>query len=295
MKNIILDTDMGNEVDDQFALAYLIKSLDKEELNLQAITIAPFSNSGYANTKTIEEGTELSFKLTCNILSMLDKNELKSMVYKGALSYYTDKKEDNEGTNKIIEIARKNDMTTIVAIGAITNVALALDRAPDITDKIEVIWLGGNSFLSDRNDEFNFRQDIEGVRKLFSSKVNLTVIPCLNVASNMGISIYELQHYIGHLGEIGSYLCQAMKDCKKAFTKSPLDEVGQTKTIWDLASVAFAMHKEWFATKEISCPEILDDLSYAYTTDNHKINFVSNLSRHKIYQDFFLKMGYSCK
>lgn len=47
---------MYNEIDDQFALTYLIKSLDV--FDLQAITIAPFSKSGYANTMTIEEGTE---------------------------------------------------------------------------------------------------------------------------------------------------------------------------------------------------------------------------------------------
>ena len=55
-KKIILDTDMFNEIDDQFALTYLMKSLDV--FDLEAITIAPFSKSGYANTMTIEDGTE---------------------------------------------------------------------------------------------------------------------------------------------------------------------------------------------------------------------------------------------
>lgn len=47
---------MFNEIDDQFALTYLIKSLDV--FDLEAITIAPFSKSGYANTMTIEDGTK---------------------------------------------------------------------------------------------------------------------------------------------------------------------------------------------------------------------------------------------
>lgn len=55
-KKVILDTDMYNEVDDQFALTYLMKSLDV--FDLEAITIAPFSKSGYAKTMTIEDGTE---------------------------------------------------------------------------------------------------------------------------------------------------------------------------------------------------------------------------------------------
>ena len=40
-KKIILDTDMYNEVDDQFVLTYLMKSIDM--FDLEAITIAPVS------------------------------------------------------------------------------------------------------------------------------------------------------------------------------------------------------------------------------------------------------------
>ena len=61
-KKIIVDTDMVNEIDDQFALTYLMKSIDL--FDLEAITIAPFSKSGYANTQTIEEGTERSYETT---------------------------------------------------------------------------------------------------------------------------------------------------------------------------------------------------------------------------------------
>lgn len=81
-KKVILDTDMYNEIDDQFALTYLIKSLDV--FDLQAITIAPFSESGYAKTDSIQEGTEKSYETTLKILDMLDKPQYKDLVYKGA-------------------------------------------------------------------------------------------------------------------------------------------------------------------------------------------------------------------
>ena len=41
MENIILDTVLYNEIDDQIALAYVLKS--KDTLNLEAVTIAPFT------------------------------------------------------------------------------------------------------------------------------------------------------------------------------------------------------------------------------------------------------------
>ena len=289
-RHIILDTDISNEVDDQFALAYLVKSL--KGISLDAITIAPFKSSGYAKTKTIEEGTDLSYNTACKILDMIDASKLKKIIYKGAMEYFFENNNLNIASEKIIEIARKNDHTTILAIGAITNVALAIYHAPDIINKIDVVWLGGNSFLSEKNNEFNFRQDVEAVRTVFNSKAKLVVIPCRNVASNLTTTIYELEHYIVHLGEIGEYLCDVFKNCKKAYRTIPKDIIGESKTLWDISVIAYIINKEWFVCKEVSCPIIQDDTSYKMTKNKHNITFVNDLNRHKIYQDFFIKMGY---
>ena len=287
-KKVILDTDMYNEIDDQFALTYLMKSLDV--FDLEAITIAPFSKSGYANTMTIEDGTEKSYEVTLNILDMLNKSEYKHIVYKGATKYFKDSKESNEAVEKIIEIANKNDKTTILAIGAITNVALAIEKAPEIINKIKVVWLGGNTFLTKDNSEFNFRQDIPAVQKVFDSKVELVVIPCRNVASNLSTTIYELEHYLNKDTELNKYLCDIFIKCKKSFMKEPKDEIGSSKTLWDLSAIAYEINADWFKSELISCPIVLDNGLYKETTDRHNVIFVNDLYRNKIYQDFFIKM-----
>ena len=94
-----------------------------------------------------------------------------------------------------------------MAIGAITNVSLAIKKETKIIDKIEVISLGGHSFLQKDNLEFNFRQDVEAVKIVFESKVKLTIIACKkNVASNLRTSIYELNHYLKDKSELCNYL-----------------------------------------------------------------------------------------
>lgn len=288
-KKVILDTDMFNEIDDQFALTYLIKSLDT--FDLEAITIAPFSKSGYVNTMTIEEGTDKSYETTLKILDMLDKPEYKNIVYKGAVKYSFESEESNEAVDKIIEVAKKNDKTTILAIGAITNIALAIKKAPEIISKIKVVWLGGNTFLTKDNSEFNFRQDIKAVQTVFASKVELVVIPCRNVASNLSTTIYELEHYLLEDNELNKYLCDIFIKCKKSFMKEPKDEIGSSKTLWDLSAIAYEINSEWFKSEEISCPIILDNGLYEYTQNRHTVIFVNDLYRNKIYQDFFIKMG----
>lgn len=288
-KKIILDTDMFNEIDDQFALVYLMKSLNM--FDLKAITIAPFLKSGYSPAKTIEEGTEKSYETTLHILDLLEKSEYKNIVFKGATKYMKDSAEDNAATSKIIEIAKDNEKTTILAIGAITNVALAIKKAPEIISKIKVVWLGGNSFLTNNNDEFNFRQDIKAVQTVFDSGVELVVIPCRNVASHLSTTIYELEHYLQEDSELNRYLCDIFRKCKKPFIKEPKDEIGMSKTLWDLSAIAYEINADWFKCEYISCPKILEDGKYELTENKHKVIFVNDLFRNKIYRDFFIKIN----
>lgn len=55
--NVILDTDTYNECDDQFALAYMLKSQDL--FNIEAITVAPYSHKEYS--ESVKEGQEKSY------------------------------------------------------------------------------------------------------------------------------------------------------------------------------------------------------------------------------------------
>lgn len=289
-KKVILDTDMFNEIDDQFALTYLIKSLDI--FDLEAITIAPFSKSGYADTMTIGEGTEKSYDTTLKILDMLEKPEYKKDVYKGATKYLIEGESNNEAIDKIIEVALKNEKTIILAIGAITNIALAIIKEPEIINRIKVVWLGGNTFLTKDNSEFNFRQDIKAVQVVFDSEVELVVIPCRNVAANLSTTIYELNHYLSDNTRLNDYLKEIFINCKKTFMKEAKDEIGSSKTLWDLSAIAYEINADWFKTELISCPKVLDNGLYEETVDRHKVIFINDLYRNKIYQDFFIKLGF---
>ena len=75
----MLDTDTFNEIDDQFALAYLICS--KEKLDLQAVYAAPFSNE---KAKDPAEGMEKSYQEILHILTLMERDDLKPAVYRGS-------------------------------------------------------------------------------------------------------------------------------------------------------------------------------------------------------------------
>ena len=73
--------------------------------------------------------------------------------------------------------------------------------------------------------------------------------------------------------------------------KEPKDEIGSSKTLWDLSAIAYEINTDWFKGEYISCPEVLDNGLYELTEDEHKVIFINDLYRNKIYQDFFIKMG----
>lgn len=278
--NVILDTDTYNECDDQFALSYMLKS--QNIFNVEAITVAPYSLK--SKNVTVSEGQELSYNEILKICKWLNF-DTNNKVYKGSMDYISNGyNENNEAVDKIIEIALKNDKTYIMAIGAITNVALAIKKEPKIIDKIEVIWLGSNSLLQDNNLDFNFRQDVSAVRIVFESKVKLTIIPCKNVASNLRTSIYELNHYLKDKSELCNYLIDR-------FYNDGYHGIQERRIIWDISVIAYMINKEWFTKEEISCPNIKDDTSYELTNNNHKITMINYIDVNKVFTDLFEKLG----
>jgi hypothetical protein len=188
--SVVLDSDMANEIDDQFALAWAL--LTPETIDLKAVIAEPFSFAHHRPPlleverlratasgadpalverltlleeygewldrleslgtspadlifTTPEEGVDLSVAESERVYAAagLDPNGL---VFRGADSYMPDAETPigSEGVDRLVELARQSvGPLYVAAIGCITNVASALLIAPDIVDKIVVLWTSG--------------------------------------------------------------------------------------------------------------------------------------------------------
>ena len=65
--DVVLDTDAYNEIDDQYAISYMIKS--KERLNTKAIYAATFFGNGKSSSP--KDGMEKSYDEIHKLLSLL--------------------------------------------------------------------------------------------------------------------------------------------------------------------------------------------------------------------------------
>lgn len=167
----VLDTDPFNEVDDQFALAYILRS--PERIDLQAIYAAPFHNEKVASAA---EGMERSYQETHRILALMGREgDCGQMVYRGSDRFLADEETpvDSSAARDLVAraMARPDgDPLYVIAIGAITNVASALLIEPAIARKVVVLWLGGHALEWFNTKEFNMLQDVAAARVLLGCR-----------------------------------------------------------------------------------------------------------------------------
>ena len=85
--DVVLDTDTYNEVDDQFAVAYLLANQDK--CDIKAFYAAPFFNE---NSTSPADGMEKSYNELCTLLALANYADFKQRTFRGADAYLPDEK-----------------------------------------------------------------------------------------------------------------------------------------------------------------------------------------------------------
>lgn len=222
--HLIIDTDAKNEVDDQFAVSWAIRSPERFEVD--AVYAAPYSHDCFrimaGDTSLINDvggityanhpgdGMEASYQELLKLYGLLGVNP-EGHVFRGSTNYITTNggPVESDAARDLIKRAMSSDETIYVAaIGAPTNIASALMMEPELVKKIVVVWLGGQPLYFPHGVEFNLMQDIEASRVLFNSGVPLVLIPCMNVASSLTLAKPEVEQLLLGKNEICDYLSQ---------------------------------------------------------------------------------------
>ena len=87
--SVVLDTDADNEVDDQFAIAYLLNC--PEKIDLQAIYAAPFYDRERCfynfKSESAAEGMRRSYEEILTLLRLAGREDMRENVYPGAETF----------------------------------------------------------------------------------------------------------------------------------------------------------------------------------------------------------------
>ena len=284
--DVVLDTDAYNEIDDQFAIAYLLHS--EEKLNTVAIYAAPFFNERSSGPK---DGMEKSYAEIIKLLELAGENA--TPVFKGSESYLP-----NADTPVISPAAedlcrRAQNYTSehplyVVAIGAITNIASALLLDPSIAEKTVVVWLGGHAHhMPSGTREFNMMQDIPAAQVVMGSGVPFVQLPCNGVVSEFTISKPELEYWLVGKNPLADYLA------KNAILEADSYAAGTpwTRVIWDVTAVAWLLNDdERFMTGTVVAAPIPESDTYVPNPNGLPMRYVYRINRDALMTDLIRKL-----
>jgi len=286
--DVILDTDTYNEIDDQFALAYLLAS--PEKLNLRGICAAPFFN---ARSVSPADGMEKSYREILKLLKLSGREDLIPVVYPGSQSYLPDEKTPvvSDGARfmaKIADAYTPENPLYIVAIGAITNVASALLINPGMKEKVVIVWLGGTALHWHHNQEFNLMQDVAAARVVFGCGVPVVQLPCAGVVDRFTTTRYELEHWLLGRSPLCDYLVQNTVDEAESYAAGK----PWSRVIWDVTAVAWLLDEKgrFFASELRHSPIAEYDHHWAFDCSRHFIRYVSGVDRDALMEDLFRKL-----
>lgn len=271
---VIIDSDTANEIDDSFALAYAIANNDV--LDIQAITIAPF----VLEYKHITPRDSLiESKNEANRILRLMGIKNSRLVAKGSEDFFTNGYcQLNPAVEKIINFAKKGKIT-IVALGVLTNIAVALSIAPEIAANVKVVWLGTKNIFHPQFDDSNYRKDKAAFELLAKSKVDLTIIPSY-IGKFLVTSTHELKNTIAG-NDIGRYLLRLAKSINF------VNQEASIKTIYDIAPIAYLIHPDMFDARTIPVNYLLKEQKK--TLMSRRVTYVYDMAPNNVVWHDFLK------
>lgn len=251
---VIIDTDTGNEVDDQYALALALGAPGR--LRLEGLIAAHFGDAGGPT------GIDKSY---AEIERVLEKAGLPGRfpIKRGADPFqYRDRPPSSEGVDFIIERARRatpDDPLWLVLLGPATDAAAALRKAPDIADRLIVFWHGRTQWPV-RCWNFNAYNDARAARLLFE-------LPCRFVLFDTGtylrIPSAESARRLSPLGPLGAYLHQIRMRTPQLASPD--------KGFYDLGDMAALIDPSCIRWERVNAPAVEPDLRYDFSKNYGEI------------------------
>lgn len=312
--DVVIDSDAGNEIDDQFAVAWALRR--PARLRLAGLTACPFGLSpalvtsgamlaeldfrrllrrlgaaGVGPDRIPEVGPGEGMRFAEAELAKLVKlagAEAHCPVYAGATRHLPSATQpvDSPAARFLVETAHapREGPLYVAAIGCATNVASALLLDPGIVSRIVVVWVAAYpSFWPHRNASYNLAQDPPAACVLLDSGVPLVYVPGYYVAEELRVTRAETAQLLCGSDPLAAYL-GALHEKHAARGPGPV----QSKVLWDLAAVAWLLEPAWFTDHRVETPRLSEALCWvAGDATRPPMIEVVDVDRDAVFEDFY--------
>ena len=276
---VILDCDTANEIDDQFAIAY---ALGSPALDVRGIVSVHNTFIHGARSVAIYHAEAE------RVVGLCGKRCAVPCLF-GASGPMEDRRTPvpSEGLDFLIAEARQGPLT-IIATGPITDIASLLLAAPEMCERIHVVWLGGfpdaATFRRWRFGELNGRADIAAWRVLLDQPVALLQLPGWPGVVKLGVDVDD---YAAELRALGRPIANYLAEILVAWMASH-QEIGRgdgKKVIWDIANVAAVINPACVTVTPLPRPTLDAAGAHDFDGPGEPVDVVTDVDARWVFDD----------
>lgn len=294
---LIFDTDANNELDDQHALAYLL--LNGDVFDVKGITV-----NATINGKGIQghyDEAERVMQL-CNMKDSLPLRKGAEGNFKGiSKNFNPDDFDGKDGVDFMLEETKK-DAIIIVAVGKLTNIALALKKDPSLAERTKIVWLGSNY---PEPGEYNQDNDTIAMNYILNSTIPFEMVTVRygkpsgtdavavtqdEITRKMaGLGPKATEPIIGrHGGTFETFGDYSVNLFTHIFDEAHI-EANETKSrpLFDMVALAVLKDNSWAKTKHIPAPILIDNTWIERPDNERQILIWENFEKENILEDFY--------
>lgn len=240
---VILDCDTANEIDDQFAIAY---ALGCPHLDVAGVISVHNTIVHGAASRDLYHAEAERVVALCGAAGRV-------ACLRGAAAPMEDVRTPvpSEGLDFLVEEARRGPVT-LLATGPATDVASFTLVAPELRERVRVIWAGGfpdaETWQRNKFGELNARADIASWRRLFEDTIELLLLPGWPGVAKVTADWVELAARLRTLRtpapEYLAEITEAYGRQRGADLDMDSERAARHKVLWDIVNVAV-----------VSCPD----------------------------------------
>ncbi|MBA2175988.1 nucleoside hydrolase [Halobacillus locisalis] len=301
-KNVYLNHDGG--VDDLISLFLL---LQMDDVELTGVGVIPadcyLEPAAYASRKIIDRfGHGKSVEVAASNsrgVNAFPKEWRMHAFYVDALPLLNEEGEihaplaDMPAHEHLIETLRKTeDPTTLVFIGPLTDLARALDQAPDIEEKIEkLVWMGG-TFLEvgnveepehDGTAEWNVFWDPEAAKRVWDSSIVIDLV-ALESTNMVPLTLDVRQKWASERKDLG---IDFLGQCYAMVPPLVHNHTNSTYFLWDVLTTTTVGKEDLVKKKTVKSIVHDSGVSQGRTElseDGREVNLVYEVDREAFFE-----------
>ncbi len=277
---VLLSTDVGNEIDDQWAIAYLLTNPAFDTLGIISAH-APSLPAPSAHTSYLVLKDEVE-----NRLGLREHPPL----FEGSSLPLANGKtpRPNPGVDFLLRESKRfnrDHRLNVLVIGAATDAASALLIDPTLADRIHIVAMAFKSAPPSEAREYNEENDPEAWRVLLRSGVPLTVGSGDICQKYLSLNYGQAQDLLRDHGPVAGWLWDDYQAWYYRNVK-PLrvDDFSRSWVIWDIITLAYLQGMT--TVDRIPRPALTPEMSLTPGDPKNTIEWIKTVDTGRLWPDF---------